>query len=333
MPSNKVTMTTAGQDSESMFMAPQLSVIIPTHNPNRTRLERTLWGLKHQSLPYDRWELLVIDNATPDLDYVASFDLAWHPAAKVIREERIGLTRARLAGIQASQGEYLVFVDDDNKLDPDYLKHVIDIFQVHPDLGVIGGKSLPEFEVTPEPWVQEFYVCLALRDFGDEVKTYSYTADDSDKHHPDFAPIGAGMALRKTAAQFYGDRILSDYNRLALDRTGRSLQSGGDCDINLTLLNAGWKVGYFPQLQLTHLIPAGRTTKDYLARVNYASSRSWVQVLNVHGIRPWQKIPRWTILLRKAKAFLHFQAWRNSAAYVAWRGSCGMFDAMGTLPD
>jgi glycosyltransferase involved in cell wall biosynthesis len=314
-------------------MTPTLSVIIPTHHPDSVRLQRTLHGLREQTLAFDRWELLVIDNATPDLECVSGFDLTWHPQATVIREERIGLTRARLAGIQASQGEYLVFVDDDNVLHPDYLKHIIDIFQQQPNLGVIGGKSLPEFEVTPELWVQEFYICLALRDFGDEVKTYSFTDGNLDKQHPDFAPIGAGMALRRTAAQFYADRILLDDNRLALDRTGRSLQSGGDCDINLTLLDAGWQVGYFPQLQLTHLIPAGRITKDYLARVNYASSRSWVQVLNVHGIHPWKKVPRWTVFLRKAKSFLQHRAWRNPSAYVVWKGSCGMLEGLGQLSD
>jgi glycosyltransferase involved in cell wall biosynthesis len=308
----------------------QLSVVIPTHNPNRTRLERTLAGLKQQTLPCDCWELLVVDNATPDLDHVASFDRTWHPTTTLIREEQIGLTRARLAGIAASQGEFLVFVDDDNVLHPDYLSHVVDIFQQDSALGAIGGKSIPEFEVEPEPWVQEFHGCLALRDFGDEIKTYAYR-DRTPKQHPEFAPIGAGMALRREAAEYYGNRIQSDPNRQAFDRTGRSLQSGGDCDINLTLLAAGWRVGYFPQLQLTHLIPAGRTTTAYLARLSHGISRSWVQVLNVHGIRPWQPIPRWSVIPRQIKALLTYHPWSSPEAYIRWRYACGMFEGLGML--
>lgn len=309
-----------------------LSIIIPTHAPNPSRLEKTLGGLREQQLARDFWELIIVDNASPNPQIFSSFDLCWHPSAKIVREERLGLTRARIAGIQASQGDYLVFVDDDNVLCPDYLKNTIDIFQQYPDLGAVGGKCLPEFEIEPEPWVKEFSVCLALRDLGEKVQVYSYAgASNSSKQHPAIAPIGAGMALRRLAAQHYVDCITKDNERLALDRTGQSLQSGGDCDINLTLLEAGWGVGYFPQLQLTHLMPASRLTREYLARVNRASCRSWVQVLNMHGIRPWQKIPRWTVLPRKIKAFLRYQAWRDSAAYVCWQGACGMLEGLGAL--
>jgi hypothetical protein len=116
-----------------------------------------------------------------------------------------------------------------------------------------------------------------------------------------------------------------------LDRTGKSLSSGGDNDIILTILSAGWEVGYFPQLQLKHLMPASRLTKDYLARVNRASSRSWIQVLDLHGIQVWQKIPHWTVLPRKIKAFFSYQPWKSPAAYVRWQGACGMFEGLGAL--
>ncbi len=259
--------------------------------------------------------------------------MSWHPAARIVREDRIGLTRARLAGIAASQGQYLVFVDDDNVLRSDYLQQVVTIFQAHPQLGAIGGKSLPEFEVEPEPWVHQFHVCLALRDFGDEIQIYSHpTNSQPTKHHPSFAPIGAGMALQRDAAEMYTKCVLTDENRLAFDRTGRSLQSGGDCDITLTLLDAGWGVGYIPDLQLTHLIPTSRTTKDYLARISYATSRSWVHVLDVHGIRPWKKISQWSVFPRKIKAFVSYQPWKSPAAYIQWQAACGMFEGLSTLP-
>ena len=317
-------------------MHPLLSVIIPTHAPNPTRFERTLRGLREQKLPRENWELLVIDNASPEPHFFSNCDLSWHPSANIVREERLGLTSARIAGIQASRGDYLVFVDDDNVLYPNYLEDVIEIFQQHPELGAIGGKSIPEFEVEPKPWVSQCSGYLALRDLGEEVQVSSQAglltkASLAPKHYPAFAPLGAGMALLRVAAELYVNQIAQDNTRLALDRKGRSLVSGGDCDIILTLLDAGWEVGYFPQLKLTHLIPASRLTKDYLARLNRASSRSWVQVLDMHDIRVWQKIPRWTVLPRKVKAFLSYQPWKSPVAYVRWQGACGMFEGLGTL--
>jgi glycosyltransferase involved in cell wall biosynthesis len=309
-----------------------LSVIIPTHSPNPSRFEETLRGLREQSLTIDCWELLVIDNATPGPQHISSFDFTWHPSTNIIREERLGLTWARIAGIQASRGDYLVFVDDDNVLDPNYLKNTIEIFQQNSQLGVIGGKSLPEFEVEPEPWVSQFFKCLALRDLGEKVLISSQAgASQSSKQYPEFAPIGAGMALRRQAVETYVNRIIGNSTRVVLDRTGKNLSSGGDNDIVLTILNAGWEIGYFPQLQLTHLMPASRLTKEYLAKVNRASSRSWVQVLDMHSIQVWQKIPRWTVLLRKIKAFFVYQPWKDAAAYVRWQGACGLFEGLGAL--
>lgn len=312
-------------------MNTRISVIIPTHNPNQFRLEKTLHGLREQSLPLDFWELVVVDNATLNLQQVCSFDFSWHPHKKIIREERLGLTWARIAGVQASRGDYLVFVDDDNVLHPNYLENTIEIFQQYSQLGAIGGKSIPEFEVEPEPWVANFFKCLALRDLGEEVLVSSLVGASETKQYPEFAPIGAGMALRRQAVETYVNRITANSTSVVLDRTGKSLSSGGDNDIVLTILNAGWEMGYFPQLELKHLIPAGRLTKDYLARVNRASSHSWVQVLSLHGIQVWQKIPRWTVLPRKIKAFFVYQPWKDPAAYVRWQGACGLFEGLSAL--
>lgn len=313
-------------------MKPLISVIIPTHNPSLTRLHRTVEGLRSQSLDYGDWQLVIVDNASTSLEVFAGCDLSWHPNAQIVREENIGLTRARIAGIRATQGNYLVFVDDDNVLDQDYLNHTLKIFQAHPALGAIGGKSLPEFEIEPEAWVKSFWGCLALRDLGNTEQIYFYHPQTGEsKQHPVFAPIGAGMALQRSAAEHYAQTILTDPKRLGFDRTGRSLQSGGDCDINLTLINAGWGVGYFPQLQLTHLISANRLTKEYLARLNRSIAKSWVQVLDAHEIRPWQKIPRWSVLPRQIKAWVGYQPWRSSSNYIRWQGACGSFEGQSIL--
>jgi glycosyltransferase involved in cell wall biosynthesis len=310
-------------------MKPLISVIIPTHNPNPIRLARTLEGLRSQSLEYDHWQLVVIDNASTNLEAFSICDLSWHPQAQIVREEQIGLTRARIAGIQATQGKFLVFVDDDNVLGANYLKDTLEIFHKYPALGAIGGKSLPEFETEPEAWVKPFWGCLALRDLGEteQICLYDLKAGEQ-KHYPVFAPIGAGMALQRPAAESYVQTILNNPLRLSLDRTGQSLQSGGDCDINLTLLNAGWGVGYFPHLHLTHLISANRLTKAYLARLNRSIACSWVQVLDAHQIRPWQKIPRWTVLPRQLKAWLNYQPWKSPINYIQWQGACGLYEGL-----
>ena len=59
--------------------APELSVILCTHNPRAAFLAETLAGLRAQTLPPERWELLVVDNAS---NQPLVPDLAWHPRAR-----------------------------------------------------------------------------------------------------------------------------------------------------------------------------------------------------------------------------------------------------------
>ena len=115
-----------------------ISVILCTHNPRRDYLCRTVDALRGQSLAGDQWELLVIDNCsdTPLADYL---DLSWKDNSRIVVEEKLGLTHARLRGIEESCGELLVFVDDDNVLDADYLEVALRIARERPFLGSWSG--------------------------------------------------------------------------------------------------------------------------------------------------------------------------------------------------
>ena len=99
----------------------------------------------------------------------------------------------------------------------------------------------------------------------------------------------------------------------------------------MSILEEGWRVAYMPQLCLEHLIPARRLTRDYLARYARCSNRTWVQALDIHDIRPWAPIPRWSLPLRKAKAYLATKAWTSDANYVRWNGQCGLYEGQATL--
>src|SRR5690242_12200927 len=97
------------------------SVIVCTHNPRPDYLTRTLAALRGQTLPTHEWELLVIDNAS-DCPVAEIADVSWHPDGAILKEDTLGLTPARLRGIDRARAELLVFVDDDNVLDTAYLE-------------------------------------------------------------------------------------------------------------------------------------------------------------------------------------------------------------------
>jgi glycosyltransferase involved in cell wall biosynthesis len=49
-------------------MKPEVSVVMPTHNPRREYLARTLEALKKQTLDRSRWEVVVVDNASSEME-------------------------------------------------------------------------------------------------------------------------------------------------------------------------------------------------------------------------------------------------------------------------
>jgi hypothetical protein len=216
-------------------------------------------------------------------------------------------------------------VDDDNELASDYLATVLALFSEHPRIGALGGRSRPEFEQTPAPWVAEFHGLLACRDLGDtqRISDGLYNPRSGRNEYPAFSPIGAGMGLRREAVRSW----LSGRPGSQLpDRRGTELSSSGDNDLVLTLLREKWEVGYFPALVLNHLIPANRVEGTYLKRLNHGIQKSWTRVLTAHDASPWPPVPRWTVPLRKAKAWFAHRAWISTAASVRWHGACGHFE-------
>lgn len=311
-----------------MSGAVQVSVVIPTRNPNAERLRRTLAGLAAQTLDRNLWETLLVDNAS---------DQSWEPPPELaaalpgfrrLREPTVGLTPARLRGIREARGGVLVFVDDDNILVPTYLSDAHHLFEGNPRLAAAGGPVVPAWETRPPEWTREFHGLLALRDLGTAPRI---AAGGPAAPWPEVAPVGAGLVVRRAAALAYAEAVTSDPVRRALDRQGAQLGSGGDNDLVFTVLHAGGDVGYFPELRVTHLIPSARLGPAYLARLNEGIMRTWVVVLHLHGHCPWPAIAPWTVGLRTLRAWIRGRAWRSNANYVRWRGAAGQFQGQAAL--
>lgn len=238
----------------------KLSVIICTHNPRADYFGRTLAALAAQTLGQDGWELLIIDNRS-EMPVAGRFDLAWRPDLRIVREDTLGLTPARLRGIREASGDLLIFVDDDNVLDPDYLEQARRIAKERPWLGAWSGQSRPEFENEPEEWTRRYWGNLAIREFDQDVWSNLPRLADT-------MPCGTGLCVRKVVAAEYLRLHDSGLRRFQLDRSGSSLLSGGDNDLAACACNVGLGVGLVSALKLVHIIPDNRMTLDYLARLS-----------------------------------------------------------------
>jgi glycosyltransferase involved in cell wall biosynthesis len=256
------------------------SVIICTHNPCEDYLRRVLEALNKQTLCKDQWELLLIDNASAE-PLSGKYDISWHPNARHVREEELGLTPARLRGIREAVGEILVFVDDDNIIDTNYLSVAAQIHSSNPALGCFGaGIIRPEFEITPSADILPFTRHLALRN----TQTIIWSNDPLRRPRP----CGAGLCVTKELAIRY-HKVISKVDGYSIfDRRGVELFSGGDDEFTFIACQMGLGHGVFPDLCLTHLIPAHRITKKYLLRLREGIAFSSVLLKKRYGIEVFE---------------------------------------------
>ena len=222
-----------------------LSVIICAHNPRLDYLRRVLDALKAQTLPQPQWELLLVDNASNER-LAGVWDLSWHPNARPVRENELGLTHARLRGIRESKGDLLVFVDDDNVLESNYLAEASAIAEKWPMLGAWGGQCFGEFDSPPPEWTRPYWSLVAIRTFDDDRW--------SNQRENQAMPCGAGLCVRRVIASRYADLVAASPAHALLDRRGNSLASGGDNDLAWLTCELGFGTGLFKSLRLKHLI-------------------------------------------------------------------------------
>jgi glycosyltransferase involved in cell wall biosynthesis len=246
--------------SQSVTTMLDASVIICAHNPRADYFARVLDGLRHQTLPLDRWELLIVDNASR-LPLASSWDISWHPTARHILESELGVAWARRRGIREASADLIIFVDDDNVLDETYLAEAIKIGREWPSLGVWASGSIRgDLEVELPESLRKHRSWLPLR----EIAAPRWSASCEDPIVWD--ALGAGLCVRKEVAIAYCQ--FCDQSSIQItDRQGASLLGGGDTEISFVCCSHGLGLGIFPELKLTHLIPRHRLSEDYFVRL------------------------------------------------------------------
>jgi glycosyltransferase involved in cell wall biosynthesis len=304
-----------------------LSVVICTYNPREEYLNRAIGCILGQDCRRQEYEFFIVDNNS--VHPVAKLAIVKKNRIRVVKEPRQGLTAARECAVRQARGDILVFVDDDNLLDKSYLRIVKKLFR-NRSIGVLSGQVSPEYEVSPPKWFYRFEETLAIRKFPGEhlyltsVPVYS--------HH---FPIGAGMCVRKELLNDYFNSI-SEANRIE-GRSGDTLSSGEDIDIDLFAISRGYLVGVARPLKLTHIIPAVRTSLKYLQRLGKSSMQScylinskWKPFFGANVFRDFDRTKR-EVLIKTIQYTLFYPLKRFRVGYVYYRSLHSLSSSLGDL--
>ena len=235
----------------------RLSLIIPTHNRSE-RLIAALESVIRQDLPAADWECVIVSNNSTD-DTVARFGdfAARYPGLnlRLVTEDGPGVSYARNRGIAETSAPLLVFIDDDERINPGFLRAYADFFDAHPDAVVAGGRIIAEYVTGRPAWLSKYTEMPIANpmDFGDAVRPFPAGR----------VPGGGNMAFRRSAALRYGGFDPS------LGRVGRMLIGGEENDFFERLMRGGETCWYVPGAVMWHIIPPEKLTESYFRRLCY----------------------------------------------------------------
>lgn len=226
-------------------MKPAVSIVIPAHGQVglTRRCVQTLLGQR----PRTSWELLVVDDASPeDLGDALRVE---DDRVRVIRcEERGGFARACNTGARSTRGGLLVFLNNDTLPREGWLDALVDRAREHRRAGIVGSRLL-----YPDGSIQHAGVVICQ----DRYPRHVYAGFPGD--HPAVtrprrcqAVTAASMLVRREVFEALGGFDTGYTNGLE------------DADLCLRANRLGHEIHYAPDSVVVHLesVSPGRFAHD-----------------------------------------------------------------------
>lgn len=122
-----------------MTHAPSVSVIIPVYQVT-SYLDQAITSVTAQD--YEDVRIIIVDDGS-DTEAAETITqiCARHPEVILIRQKNTGQGLARLAGIKATTGDFVMFLDADDMLLPGAITHLVQTLQDHPDAVASYGRK------------------------------------------------------------------------------------------------------------------------------------------------------------------------------------------------
>ncbi len=120
-------------------MVPIISIIIPCYNQGNY-LEEALQSIA-QYKEKDVYEIIIVNDGSTDSGTISILKELSAKGLHVIQQVNKGLGAARNAGIKAASGEFILPLDCDNKIRPDYISEGIELLNEYPELDVVYANA------------------------------------------------------------------------------------------------------------------------------------------------------------------------------------------------
>jgi glycosyltransferase involved in cell wall biosynthesis len=220
---------------------PLASIVIPAFNAART-ITSTVESALRQSLT--SLEVVVVDDGSTDAtaEIVGGMD---DPRIRFVTQANRGLPAARNAGIEASRGAYIAFLDSDDLFLPDFVELGID---------ALRGRSRPGFAYT------DAYV---LDEASGRIRETSAMAQFDPPIPPPQDSADFLIALMRINFVYVSTIVPRDVFQ-AVGGFNESLTSCEDYDLWLRILIQGYEAAWFPGRHAIYRLHPGQMTRNVM---------------------------------------------------------------------
>ncbi len=297
------------------------TILICTHN-RVALLEQALASLNAAQRPLMPVQILVAANACTD-DTAARMlayqfqqaDNGWLPL-RLIEVPTPGKSHALNQAIPEIDTELTAFVDDDHRVDENYLVAIAHAAQSWPDAGLYCGRILPDWNGTEPAWVHDegpyriYPLPVPRYNQGDQPKTI--TAEEGP------IPGGGNLVVRHHVFALAGQFSTE------LGPHGHDLGGGEDSEYVLRAMIRGVRCQYTPNIVQHHYVDIDRLKLSYLLKKSFQRTRS-ISRIQGNGRIPlymWRKLAEYGLhsVFSRSWAKRRFYWMRTAAALGELQG-------------
>ena len=238
-------------------MQPELTFAVCTYN-RCVHLPMVLEAMANQDTDVN-YEILVIDNNSSDdtEEAVSAFSRTSRIPVRYVFEKEQGIIYARNRAIEESlDSEFLLFVDDDEKPNTEFVRNAYYALK-NENAECVGGKINVVLPIDKPRWFSDdLYGFLGVLDHGDSPFWIE------DKSTPVWSGnIGYRTEIFRANPDLRFDRR---YNR-----AGQGIGGGSDAIMFWRLLDRDTRIRYVPDMVIEHYVEEWKITRSYFVKLHY----------------------------------------------------------------
>lgn len=249
------------------------SLILRTYNPDLRLIRRCLQSIQNLKINNFRYEVILVDNNSTT-DFLNNTEIKQIlnriENLKIIIETKPGSNYASITGVTQASAPWLVFYDQDNEPNNDYLINLTSIISKNSCVGIWGpGEVKVDFIDQTHNWIEQN--CRATF----QEKQTNEVEFASQKNWNTCYPPGTGYCVKKDIFLNYIEQYLSK-NFKTIARSGASLMGAEDSQVIYMAILLGYAVGTHPTLKLNHIIPIDKSNFDYVKKLRFFTRYSFI---------------------------------------------------------